>query len=253
MIIQATFTMATRTDPELLHARSTSRPIIERKETHDELAIQTTLHGNLPVPSESPTTPETVDDVDFGTNYAGRGRITSLFPEESELSQPLQSPYKNIWYSKMHYYMKTFLVTHSRIYALYLLFLATWPRGLVLFDMYTDIRVAYNLYSDNTNANSFWFMLACLFIITPFLLVWVASLRFIQQWLTVNQSKYNLCIQILVNVALFLYIFPPIGMIVMFFIEIGWVFKDIIDGSKAFIKGTGIVESNEAQYVAMKV
>merc|ERR1712228_785984 len=82
--------------------------------------------------------------------------------------------------SIISYYFNTFLVTHPRLYALYLLYSSTWPRGLVILDMYTDIAVAYPLY---TNTESLWFMLSSMFIVLPFILVWTVSLRFIQKYI----------------------------------------------------------------------
>ena len=110
-------------------------------------------------------------------------KLTTMIPDDSELSQSLPKPYKNNWRSKIYYQLQTFLVIHPRLHALWLLYLAKWPRGLVLFDMYTDIAVAINLYKDK---QSLFFMLSCVLIFTPFVLVWVASLRFVQDWISKN-------------------------------------------------------------------
>ena len=114
--------------------------------------------------------------------------------------------------------------------------------------MYTDLQVAINLYS---NKNPMWFMLTCIFIVTPFLLVWVASLRHVQKYVS-NLEKTDKSKSFLANTFLALYIFPPVGSIIMFFVEIVWVFSDILDGFLAFVRGTGVIESNNAQYLALK-
>lgn len=173
----------------------------------------------------------------------------SMIPDDTELSHGLSKPFKNNWRSKLYYQGETFLVTHARIHALWLLYRATWPRALVLFDMYTDGAVAVGLYD---NDESFFFMLSCVLIFTPFVLVWVASLRFVQEWISQNSDNFSGKKQIVVNFLLFLYVFPPIGCIVIFFFEIIWVLTDILNGLRAFIHGRGIIESNDSKYVALK-
>eukprot|EP01084_Bolivina_argentea_P158239 275671_1 len=70
------------------------------------------------------------------------------------------------------FYFESFLVVHARIYALWLLSYQILTRALVIFDMYTDIIIALELYTGN---EKIWFMLSCLFICLPFVLVWSAS------------------------------------------------------------------------------
>ena len=243
------------------HDNDMSRDQENKDMEAEDIAIQTALKNESETLHRRSKGIDNTDDADSIANVT----ISSnkLIADESVLNQPLPAPYKNKCHSKLYYYFETFLVTHPRMFALYLLYKSTWPRALVLFDMYTDGQVAFNLYQDslrindsvnnNNDETTLWLVLTCLFICTPFLLVWVASLRFVQKWLNENQSKYNIYIRWLLNLALFLYIFPPIGMIVMFVVEVIWVIIDIYKGFVAFIRGTGIIESNDTQYLAMKV
>ena len=91
----------------------------------------------------------------------------TLYSSMEELEQPLPLPYKKHCTSKIWYYFETLLVTHPRIYALYLLYQSTWPRGLVLLDMYTDVQVGLSLFE---NGETLWFMLSAMFIALPFIL-----------------------------------------------------------------------------------
>lgn len=169
---------------------------------------------------------------------------------EEIINEPLPLPYQKKCYSKLYYHFETFLVKHSRIHALWLLYLSVWPRGLVLLDMYTDGIIAFNLYKNN---DSFLFSLSLLFIITPFMLVWVGSLRFAQKFFKEKDDTIGKKVKLLINMIAFLYIFPPIGAVLMFGLELCWVVNDILDGIKAFITGHGVVESNDRQFLALKV
>ena len=59
------------------------------------------------------------------------------------------------------------MVTHTRLYAVQILIKELWGRILVMFDMYTDALIAYELYK---GSERIWFMLSCLFIAFPFVL-----------------------------------------------------------------------------------
>ena len=173
---------------------------------------------------------------------------------ELDYTSALLLPYKDKWYSKLHYLLETFLVKHIRLHALFILYLSIWPRGLVILDMYTDALITYELYQ---KGHSFLFSLSCIFIITPFMLVWVGSLRFVQKFTksdkfstTIEENKH---LKRLVNCMLFLYIYPPIGAIFMFLFELGWILFDIFNGLKAFYFKRGVVESHDRQFLAMKV
>eukprot|EP01083_Nonionella_stella_P286421 974956_1 len=181
-----------------------------------------------------------------------KSTLTSLYSSTRQMNEALPLPYDNDCSSRIAYYFETFLVVHPRIYALYLLYSATWPRGLVLLDMYTDIAVAYSLYK---NGQSMWFMLSSMFIILPFVLVWTVSLRFIQKFINhlYSQEKYrNKCTEVLVNLGLILYIFPPIGSIFVALYEVYLVIYDVFHGVKCFVLGTGLVETQSNEVKAMK-
>eukprot|EP01083_Nonionella_stella_P013164 37098_1 len=179
-----------------------------------------------------------------------KSTLTSLYSSTRQMNEALPLPYDNDCSSRIAYYFETFLVVHPRIYALYLLYSATWPRGLVLLDMYTDIAVAYSLYK---NGQSMWFMLSSMFIILPFVLVWTVSLRFIQKFINHLYSKYrNRCMEGLIDLGLILYIFPPIGCIFVALYEVYLVIYDVFNGIKCFVLGTGLVETQSNEVRAMK-
>ena len=179
-------------------------------------------------------------------NDGGINRVPTLIPTNEEIySEDLPLPYKkHRFHSYIYYLFETWLITNPRVYAIYLLVRMTLPRALVLFDMWTDSVVALNFFN---NGNTLYFALTLIFITTPFLLVWVASLRVVRSKLT-KQKKTS----VLVNIGLFLYIFPPIGSIVMFLVEVLMIFSDIYHAFVSFILGTAFIESNDATYVAIK-
>ena len=181
-------------------------------------------------------------------------RSYTLLEDEDELRRPLTMPHKSDCWSVFKYRVESFLVVHPRIYALYLLYRSTWPRGLVLFDVYTDLIVALSLYR---GAERIWFMLSCLFIAMPFVLVWSASLRFIQNFLfklyeAKKESAHLTLMEWAVNVVLILYMFPPLGAMIIALYEVYWVLSDVWLGCKAFVYGTGLVEAEDRQTKAMK-
>eukprot|EP01084_Bolivina_argentea_P320386 555877_1 len=98
----------------------------------DEKMINT--NNNLQVISETKKSPKSLLQKQL-----------TLYSTLEEIDEPLPLPYKKSCNSKISYYFETFLVTHPRMYALFLLYQATWPRGLVLLDMYTDVQVALSL------------------------------------------------------------------------------------------------------------
>eukprot|EP01084_Bolivina_argentea_P170281 295073_1 len=183
--------------------------------------------------------------------------INSLIANmDTDISEPLHLPYDEGCLSRVKYNLQSLMVTNRRIYALFLLFESTWPRALVLIDMYTDFLVAHALYRGNERI---WFMLSSLFIVLPFCLVWSASLRFIQSHiqklfdkLVAKESKKLPYIQTLLNLFLMVYMFPPIGAILMAIVEIFWVITDVFRGVKAFILGNGIIDTENREIKAMK-
>ena len=179
---------------------------------------------------------------------------TSKATLPSDSHTPLKKPYRNTWYNKLFYHLETFVVKRPRLHAIWLLYLSIFPRALVILDMYSDGVVASDLYANN---HSLLFALSCLFMVSPFLLVWVGSLRFVQKWLKQASSNHNSSKfykhRILVNIFVFLYIFPPIGAIFMFMYELFWIGKDILTSIKAFYHGVNVIESKDREFVAMKV
>ena len=161
---------------------------------------------------------------------------------------PLRSPYdRNSLISVVSYHLETFLVVNPRIHSLFLLVKSTAPRLLVCLDVYTDFLVALSLYHNN---ESLLFMISCILIATPFLIVWNSSLRIIQRWLSNHTGTRHL----LLNCFLFFYIVPPIGSLIMFFIELGWIFLDLIDCLRSICLGTSevLIESSDSELMALK-
>lgn len=120
--------------------------------------------------------------------------------------------------------------------------------------MYTDSVICYELYTGNEKV---WFMASCLFICLPFMLIWNASLRFIQQYIEhfvskLGQNRNSKYIKGLINICLVLYMFPPIGTLLIVIYEIYGIMMEIHNGIKAFILGTGLVDAADRQTKAMK-
>ena len=182
------------------------------------------------------------------------GTVTASLLSEKNDPNSLKLPYRpHKCESRLNYQWTTFLVTHPRIHSLFLLWRGSYPRLLVFFDIYTDATVAYSLYSNN---ESFLFMLSSLLIATPFIVIWSSSLRFVQRFLSKHNINENWhpVMSLLFNICLFLYILPPIGAFLMFFIEIGWIIKDVKHTLKSFINGSStiLIESNDNEWMALK-
>eukprot|EP01084_Bolivina_argentea_P075788 137364_1 len=88
----------------------------------DNVDIKEDNETNLTVPSISHKTPLT--------------KQMTLYSTLEELNEPLPLPHKNNCWATMRYHFETFLAVQPRIFSLYLLYSSTWPRGLVLLDMY---------------------------------------------------------------------------------------------------------------------
>eukprot|EP01083_Nonionella_stella_P311486 1110926_1 len=245
-----------RSHSELNVQKPKNTPTIEITITDAQKPTEKSNESNAPSAVLSPSDINYQDVVDEYVNMAltprtkskirrkhqkNKSTLTSLYSSTRQMNEALPLPYDNDCSSRIAYYFETFLVVHPRIYALYLLYSATWPRGLVLLDMYTDIAVAYSLYK---NGQSMWFMLSSMFIILPFVLVWTVSLRFIQKFINHLYSKYrNRCMEGLIDLGLILYIFPPIGCIFVALYEVYLVIYDVFNGIKCFVLGTGLVET----------
>ena len=185
--------------------------------------------------------------------------------DELMKSKKLQLPYrKGVCCAKFAYHWRSIIVTNPRLFSLYLLYSSIWPRLLVLLDMYTDFIVAKDLYQHtsnqgqienlNTRESAILFMLTCVFILFPFVMVWTASLRFIHRYLTKNyqKKKHNKCTKIAFNAFLICYLFPPIGCLLMSLLEMYWVFYDIFRGLFYFFMGRILIINTDPQIKAIK-
>eukprot|EP01083_Nonionella_stella_P083305 230297_1 len=234
---------------------TTSIDLNQIEEKYDTvLETQTTKQQNESSITVQPfhTESDTIDNQ----NVSYAPQQYTLLESEKDLSKPLPKPHKGGLYNTIKYHGESFLVVHPRILALFLLYKSTWPRALVIFDMYTDVIVALGLYKGE---HKIWFMLSCLFIAFPFVLVWAASLRFLQndiQALYSNLKTQNVkgksIIHGVLNMILLVYIFPPIGAIFIAVYEVYWIISDIFNGFKSFIFGTGLIIAEDQQTKAMK-
>eukprot|EP01083_Nonionella_stella_P018809 52301_1 len=154
--------------------------------------------------------------------------------------------------SILFYYIKSSIVRNPRLYSFWLLYCSIWPRLLVILDMYTDMIVAKDLYESNieninTAESAILYMLACVFIIFPFMMVWTASLRFVQK--SIKDTAHQ---TFAVNTFLILYLFPPVGCLMMTCLEIYWVIHDITRGIYFFIGGKILILNKDPQITAIK-
>ena len=191
--------------------------------------------------------------------------------------------------SKIRYFFKSFFVTHPRLLSLFLLYKSVWPRALALVDIYTDIQVTIDLYetksttSDEKKEYLILFALSVLFISFSFIMLWSVSLRFVETFwnkyktddrLTKSNTKksnskatekgktnskttklkrrYKKLIEIIMNICLTLYLFPPIGCLVVTFYEIYQIFYDIYCGLYSFIKGEILIIDKDSKETAFK-
>ena len=169
-------------------------------------------------------------------------------------------PYKeDSFISKLYYYFKTLFVSNPRLFTLWLLWNNVGPRILVIIDLITDIGVVVQLYGKKHIG---LFSLSCIFLSFPFTIVWIASLRFLQRFITSNKKKSNWFYKYLIkennnnknnkfmaglmNTLLLLYLFPPIGCVVVTIYELCFVFYDVINGIFCFIFGKiMIIDKND--------
>ena len=199
------------------------------------------------------------------TMYAGKSQYgldiekkTTLIQEDDaniDLNAPLPKPYDGgcLSISALRFYLQSCLAKNPRIYALYLFIVTIASRCLIMFDMFTDFLVTYELYRAG---EQWWFMLSALFIAFPFVLVWNASLRWLQYQVEnsefIENRKHNPVARWIINFALVLYMFPPFGATLVVVAEIYWVLTDIVSGMKALIYGYGIIDKAERKKGALK-
>lgn len=136
----------------------------------------------------------------LGASFAGEENANNWY---DLIDEPIPLPYKrNKCWSKFEYYLKTMIVVNPRTYSLYLLYSSVWPRALTMVDVFTDINIAIQLYIASYEANAsieqrkqaiMLFMLSCMFISFPFIMVWAVSLRFIQKMIHNYNNRYVIC------------------------------------------------------------
>ena len=112
---------------------------------------------------------------------------TAAIASHDETDEELPKPWHNLE-SKIRYHISSIFVTRPRLLSLYLLFRSTWPRVLMILDMYTDVLVAIDLYLARY---TIYFTLCSIFIALPLILTWCASLRFLQTYLNNFYNKYE--------------------------------------------------------------
>eukprot|EP01083_Nonionella_stella_P301415 1033880_1 len=205
-----------------------------------------------------------VSTISYDNYNASSGTIAQTTRAQNEKceEQPLTSPYKQTSItSKAEYHAKSLIAKNNRLHTLYLLYQSTVKRGLTILDAYTDIIVTISLYR---GGNSMLFMLSCLFLATPFLLVWNGSLRIMQDTLASRLNKvmhdrdrprskcYKTFIQFMINLFIMFYVFPLFGMISMLFIEFWWIVYDIFYGFKCFMFGTLYIENTDINHISLK-
>ena len=86
------------------------------------------------------------------------------------LKKFLSSKFKNLCVRNRFCYCLFYVLIYGLLF----------KRVLLFYDMYTDVVVALEFYKSK---NIYWFALSCIFIVSPFLLVWMASLRYLDIFL----------------------------------------------------------------------
>ena len=160
-------------------------------------------------------------------------------------NEPLPPPFttKNCC-SRFIYGYQTCIATNPRYLSLWVLYRAIWPRALVCIDLYTDGLVAYQLYTSNEIV---LFTLSFTFLLFPFVVVWSVSLRFLQKFVN-GLSKDKKWITYFV----LLYLFPPIGCIIVTIYEIVWVVYDFFKGLLSFCRRTILILDKDATTSSVK-
>lgn len=187
--------------------------------------------------------------TDRSTRDTYRSNVMLMEEASIDPTKPLSAPYVGCC-GRLSYEVESLLIRNPRLYAIYLLIISISPRLLVILDMYTDVTVTIDLYE---GGESIWFMMSCLFIAFPFVLVWAASLRFVQNYvLSLDKEKNKLKNwRKTIKLLLTLYMFPPVGSLSVALYEAYSVIADIIYGFKCFLCGTGMVVSADRRYQAM--
>eukprot|EP01084_Bolivina_argentea_P121396 215111_1 len=190
--------------------------------------------------------------------------INTKLTQQSTINDDSKLPYDNNYRSKLKYHCKSLIVTNPRLYSLYLLSSATWPQILLLLDMYTDFIVVKDLYNSALSSKKdidhivdesnsiILFMLSCLFLFFPFVMVWAVSLRFIHRFVTQQPQERTSCNKLLFNTFLIMYLFPPIGCLLISLVEVYWVLHDILKGICYFFIGKILILNTNEEIKAIK-
>ena len=144
-------------------------------------------------------------------------------------------------------FVKNQIARHAKMYTIWysIVYNLFYKRCFVLWDMYTDIVIAYQLYLSN---EIIWFALSSLFIATPFMINWVMSLRIVDKEIINNGIITNKYISRIVKFLIPLYLFPIFGATMLFIIEIVLVFYDIIGAFVSLFKGTSFETGFQSKY-----
>ena len=170
------------------------------------------------------------------------------------------------WYIKVYWFFMTNIIIRPRLFAIITLWRTVWPRALVIVDTATDIIVAIALFESGNS--QFLFMLTCVIISFPLIMSWVASLRFVQRYLTTHldqererkfrrnkdksraggsrriknpNNEARKCKTFWLDLLVALYIFPPFGAALVTIYELYLVLRDIYEGFYSFIFGYNIL------------
>ena len=180
--------------------------------------------------------------IDIGEQWAA---TTHHAHPKFNSNEPLPPPFvnKHVW-SGLIYVYQTVIATNPRNFSLLSLYRAIWPRTLACIDLYTDGVVTYQLYTSNEIV---LFTLSFAFILLPFVVVWSVSLRFLQKFVN-RMSKDKKWITYFV----LLYLFPPIGCIIVTTYEIVWVVYEFFKGLLYFCGKTTLILDKDSTTESVK-
>ena len=176
-------------------------------------------------------------------------------------SNTIALPYKqDKCHSYISYRLKSFFVTNDRLLSLALLYQSVGPRILSLIDIYTDIQVTMDLYNSKQKYSAL-FGLSLIFISFSFIMLWSVSLRLIDKFIDIKTQKsgiinklihHNRASKMIFDVLLLLYLFPPLGCLLVTLYEIWYLLYDVYLGVKSFIKGEILIIDKNLERRALK-
>ena len=240
----------------------------------------------MDVDEEKTTVADGVTEASAISNCSEDGmeiKYDSDNPETAPISPSSRSqadnkdlPYRPESYlSTAAYHIKTLFVSNPRLFTIYLLWGSIGPRILIIIDLLTDIGVAIQLFEFKFTT---LFSLSLLFLSFPFMMVWMSSLRFCQRFIQTrlkkhnnnvlkillkntknkqliklkNSEKANKIAYGLFNICLILYLFPPIGCVLVTLYELLYVCYDCIHGALSFFKGEIMIVNKNAEVESFK-